>query len=85
MKYIIDEIKKLEIKDIKNDVIVITFDVNETDLYSANMLFEELKSALPNHNLLGLMKNYDLSVKQIDELMEYLQDLKEKAKNDNIH
>ena len=85
MNYIIDKIEKLEIKDIKNDVIVMTFDPDEIDFCSAADCFQGIKNSLPEHNLLGVVKGIELEVDNIDYLINQLQKMKEEKTNEDIH
>ena len=86
MKYIIDKIEKLEIKDKDSDIVVVSFNPEVIDLASANMTFEKIKGQFPYHNFIGKITNtYDLSVENIDYLINELQALKEKKQNEDIH
>ena len=86
MKYIIDKIEKLEIKNKDSDIIVVSFNPDNIDLASANMTFEQIKSEFPNHNFIGMVSDtYYLNVKNIDYLINELQALKEKKLNEDIH
>ena len=85
MKYIIDKIEKLEIKDKDSDVIVMTFDPDQINFCDAVDCFSAIEDALPKHNTIGVVKGLDLSVESIDELINKLQALKEKKQNEDIH
>lgn len=86
MKYIIDKIEKLEIKDKDSDIVVISFNPEVIDITSASMTFENIQKQFPYHNFIGTITNtYDLSVENIDYLINELQTLKEKKQNENIH
>jgi hypothetical protein len=76
----------LEIKDKDSDIVVISFNPEAIDLVSANMTFEHIKGQFPYHNFIGKIANtYDLSVENIDYLINELQALKEKKQNEDIH
>ena len=83
--WIIDKIEKLEIKDKDNDIIVMTFDPDQINFCDAVDCFSAIEDALPKHNLIGVIKGLDLSVENIDYLINKLQALKEKQKNEDIH
>ena len=86
MKYIIDKIEKLEIKDKDSDIVVVSFNPENIDIASANMTFEQIKTEFPKHNFIGKISNaYDMSVENIDYLINELQALKEKKQNENIY
>ena len=86
MKYIIDKIEKLEIKDKDNDIVVISFNPEFINLASASMVFENIKGQFPYHNFIGKVKDtYDLSVENIDYLINELQKIKEEKQNENIY
>lgn len=84
--WVIDKIEKLEIKNKDNDIVVISFNPDNIDLASANMTFEQIKSEFPKHNFIGKISNvYDMSVKNIDYLINELQNIKEEKLNENIY
>ena len=84
--WIIDKIEKLEIKNKDTDIVVISFNLDNIDLDSANMTFEQIKSAFPNHNFIGKVSNvYDMSVENIDYLINDLQSIIEEKLNENIY
>ena len=86
MKYIIDKIEKLEIKDKDSDVVVVSFNPEVIDIESASMVFKNIKGQFPYHNFIDRIENsYDLSVENIDYLINDLQALKEKKQNEDIH
>jgi hypothetical protein len=74
--WIIDEIKKLEIKDIDNDIIVMTFDIDEYSFDEAVQTFQSIKKQFPNHNLIGTVKGVELSVESIDSMIAQLEEMK---------
>ena len=84
--WVIDKIEKLEIKNKDTDIVVISFNPDNIDLASANMTFEQIRSEFPNHNFIGKVSNtYDTSVKNIDYLINELQNIKEEKANEDIH
>lgn len=85
MNYIIDKIEKLEIKDIKNDIIVMTFDPDKIDFCTAADCFQGIKNSLPKHNLLGVIKGIELEIDNIDEMIDKLQKMKEEKIDEDIH
>lgn len=78
--WVIDEIKKLEIKDRDNDVIVMTFDPEIWTVGNAIETFDTIEAKFPNHNFIGTAKGIDFSVENIDNMIAQLKQLKEKNK-----
>lgn len=76
---IIDKIEKLELKDPKSEVVVMTFNPENLNLDEANEIFVEAQKNFPEFNFIGMVKDIELSVEQIDNLIEYLEGLKDKA------
>lgn len=76
---IIDKIEKLELKDPKTEVVVMTFNPENLNLDEANEIFVEAQKNFPEYNFIGMVKDIELSVEQIDNLIEYLEGLKDKA------
>lgn len=74
--WVIDEIKKLEIKDRDNDVIVMTFDPELWTLEDAIETFDTIETKFPNHNFIGMAKGIDFSVENIDSLIAQLEEMK---------
>lgn len=79
--WVIDEIKKLEIKDKENDVIVMTFDPNKWPFHEAALAFQNIEQKFPNHNFIGTAKGIEFSIESIDDMIAHLEQLKEKNKN----
>lgn len=71
--WIIDEIKKLEIKDRDNDVIVMTFDPKLWALDDAIETFDAIEAKFPNHNFIGTVKGIEFSVENIDSMIARLE------------
>ena len=78
--WVIDEIKKLEIKDRDNDVIVMTFDPEIWTVGNAIETFDTIEAKFPNHNFIGTAKGIDFSVENIDNMIAQLEQLREKNK-----
>ena len=76
---IIDKIEKLELKDPKTEVVVMTFNPENLNLDEANEIFVEAQKNFPEYNFIGMVSDIELSVEQIDNLIEYLEGLKEKS------
>lgn len=76
--WVIDEIKKLEIKNIDNDVIVMTFDPDKYHFHEAVTAFQAVEKKFPNHNFIGTAKGIEFSVESIDSMIAQLEKLKEK-------
>lgn len=74
--WVIDEIKKLEIKDRDNDVIVMTFDPELWTLEDAIETFDTIETKFPNHNFIGVVKGIEFSVENIDSLIAQLEEMK---------
>ena len=74
--WVIDEIKKLEIKDRDNDVIVMTFDPDKYHFHEAVQAFQNVKKQFPNHNFIGMAKGIDFSVESIDSMIAQLEEMK---------
>jgi hypothetical protein len=84
--WIIDKIEKLEIKDKKNDVVVITFDPEHINICDAATVLQSIEEAYPNHNIIGTIKNIaEISVENIDYMIGQLQKMKEEKQNEDIH
>ena len=77
--WVIDEIKKLEIKDRDNDVIVMTFDPEIWTVGNAIETFDTIEAKFPNHNFIGTAKGIEFSVESIDNMIAHLEQLKEKS------
>lgn len=73
--WVIDEIKKLEIKD-KNDIIVMTFDPDKYHLHEASVAFQAVEKKFPNHNFIGTAKGIEFSVETIDNMIAQLEEMK---------
>ena len=76
--WVIDKIEKLEIKDRENDVIILTYDPELWTLGDAIETFDAIEAKFPNHNFIGVAKGIDFSVENIDSIIDYLKQLKEK-------
>lgn len=79
--WVIDEIKKIEIKDKENDIIVMTFDPDKYHLDEAATAFQAVEKKFPNHNFIGTAKGIDFSVETIDSMIAHLEEMKERNKN----
>ena len=77
--WVIDKIKKLEIKDRENDVIIMTFDPKLWTLEDAIETFDTIEAKFPNHNFIGAVKGIEFSVESIDNMIAHLEQLKEKS------
>lgn len=77
--WVIDKIEKLEIKDRENDVIILTYDPELWTLGDAIETFDAIEAKFPNHNFIGVAKGIDFSVENIDSMIAYLEQLKEKS------
>lgn len=78
--WVIDEIKKIEIKDKENDIIVMTFDPDKYHLDEAATAFQTVEKKFPNHNFIGTAKGIDFSVETIDSMIAQLEEMKERNK-----
>ena len=76
--YVIDKIKKLEIKNRDNDVIIMTFNPELWRLEDAIETFDAIEAKFPNHNFIGTAKGIEFSVENIDSMIAHLEKLKEK-------
>ena len=76
--WVIDEIKKLEINNRDNDVIVMTFDPELWTFEDAIETFDAIEAKFPNHNFIGTAKGIEFSVENIDSMIAHLEQLKEK-------
>lgn len=76
--YVIDKIKKLEIKNRDNDVIIMTFNPELWRLEDAIETFDAIEAKFPNHNFIGTAKGIEFSVENIDSMIARLEQLKEK-------
>lgn len=76
--WVIDEIKKLEIKDRDSDVIVMTFDPDKYHLDEAATVFQAVEKKFPNYNFIGTAKGINFSVETIDSMIACLEEMKEK-------
>ena len=76
--WVIDEIKKIEIKDRDSEIVVMTFDPDKYHLHEAAMAFQAVEKKFPNHNFIGMAKGIEFSVENIDSMITYLEQLKEK-------
>lgn len=74
--WVIDEIKKLEIKDRDSDVIVMTFDPDKYHLDEAATVFQAVEKKFPNHNFIGTAKGIEFSVETIDSMIAQLEEMK---------
>jgi hypothetical protein len=74
--WVIDEIKKIEIKDRDNDVIVMTFDSDKYPFHEAVQAFQTIKKQFPNHNFIGVAKGIDFSVESINSMIAQLEEMK---------
>lgn len=77
--WVIDEIKKIEIKDRDNETIVMTFDPDKYHLHEAATAFQAVEKKFPTHNFIGIAKGIEFSVESIDSMIAYLEQLKEKS------
>ena len=78
--WVIDEIKKIEIKDRDNDVIIMTFDPDKYPLHDAAIAFQAVEKKFPYHNFIGTAKGIEFSVETIDSMIAQLEEMKEKNK-----
>ena len=86
LNFVIDKIEKLEIKNKDTDIIVVSFDLNKIDVMSANTIFEQIQEQLPEYNFIGKAANdYEMSVENIDYLINELQNIKKEKENENLH
>lgn len=84
--WIIDKIEKLEIKDKRNDIVVITFDTEHISISDAAIMLQNIEEAYPNHNIIGTVKDIaEISVENIDYMIGQLQKMKEDKQNEDIH
>ena len=74
--WVFDEIKKLEIKDRDNEVIIMTFDPDEYSFDEAVQAFQNVKKQFPNHNFIGVVKGIEFSVESIDSMIAQLEEMK---------
>jgi hypothetical protein len=74
--WVIDEIKKIEIKDRENDIIVMTFDTDKYPFDEAVQTFQNIKRQFPNHNFIGAVKGIEFSVENIDSMIAQLEEMK---------
>lgn len=74
--WVFDEIKKLEIKDRDNDVIVMIFDPDKYHFHEAATAFQAVEKKFPNHNFIGVAKGIEFSVENIDSLIAQLEEMK---------
>lgn len=69
----VEEIKKLELKNVDTDIVVLTFDLNKYDIDTANDIYEMVKNQLPEEaTLIGIPEGCQLAVQDIDYLINYL-------------
>lgn len=85
MKYIIDKIEKLEIKDKDTDVVVMTFDPEKLHFDEIASIYHYIDNAFPNHNFICIPKNIDFTIENIDYLIDRLQQMKREKENENIY
>lgn len=74
----IEEIKKIEFKNVDTDIVVLTVDLNEYDVDTAHDIYEMVKNQLPEEaTLVGLPNGCQLEVQDIDYLINYLGGLRD--------
>ena len=86
LNFVIDKIEKLEIKNKDTDIVVVSFNPNKIDVASASMTFEQIQEQFPEYNFIGKVSNvYEMSVENIDYLINELQNIKKEKTNENLH
>lgn len=74
--FVIDEIKKIELKDKETDIIVISFDMYKFNLDTVRQVFETVTSSLSEYHIAFIPKEMEVEVKNIDSLIQYLENIK---------
>ena len=67
---VIDKIKKLEIRDRENDVIVMTFDPDKNHFDEAATAFQMVEKKFPNHNFIETAKGIEFPIETIDNMID---------------
>ena len=60
-----------------NEVIVFTFDEEIIDVETAYQFFEKIKELFPDNMVIGLPKNSEIEIRNIDKLIKDLEKLKD--------
>ena len=74
-------IDKIKITNKENEVILLKFDTNHYSIGEASMVLDNLKNQYPDYKFIGLPKDIELEVTTIDNMINFLEELK----NENIH
>ena len=72
------KIKILEVKNKKNDIIVISYDPKYFDVASAAHSYEAITKQFPDYNFIGTIQGVKFEVEDIDNLINHLKKIKEK-------
>ena len=75
-KFVIDEIKKLELKDKETDVVVISFDINEFDFEAVKAISDQVVQNFAGYTVGFIPKGMEVEIKDIDSMIQYLEDIK---------
>ena len=75
-KFVIDEIKKLELKDKETDVVVISFDINEFDFETVKAISDQVVQNFVGYTVGFIPKGMEVEIKDIDSMIQYLEDIK---------
>lgn len=71
------ETKILEVKDKKNDIIVISYNPKYFDIDSAADNHETITKQFPDYNFIGVMQGVKFEIESDDNLISYLKKKKE--------
>lgn len=74
------EVKILEVKNKKNDVILISYDPKYFDVVSAAHNYEAIIKQFPDYNFIGTVQGVKFEVEDIDNLINHLKEIKEGKK-----
>ena len=67
--------------DKNSDIVVVKIDTNRYDIEDANALYKSIVDRLPGYDIVGIPTGIDLEIQNLDYLIEYLTNIKEKKLN----
>lgn len=74
--FVIDEIKKIEFKNKETDVVIISFDMDKFNIGDVCQIAETVIPVFEEHNVVFIPKGMEVEVKDIDNMIQYLEDIK---------
>lgn len=76
-KFVIDEIKKLELKNKETDIVVISFDINDFNLEIMKTISNQVIQNFADYTVGFIPKGMEVEVKDIDSMIQYLEGVKQ--------